>query len=88
MTGTSFALRGQVSQGLFDTEAVVSFKDAKGEDVSLLAPSTLILEGPNGQVIRIRVLQRNGNLFLVRLPGEVYGGGPEVTVREDQLEKV
>jgi hypothetical protein len=88
MNGQEFALKGNVSEGLFSSEAVVSFRDARGQEVSLVAPAVTILKGPHGGLIRIRILQRDGHLYLVRLPGEVYGAGSDVTVTEDQLQKV
>ena len=88
MSTERYALKGAVSEGLFSSERVVSFRDANGKDVSFFAPQALIVDGCAGAVVRVRVLQSEGALRLVSLPGDVYGGGQQVTVTSDQLEKV
>ena len=88
MTSERFALKGALSDGLFSSEAVLSFQDAHGIDVSLIAPMAMVIRKGEGGVVRVRVLQSKGARYLVQLPGEVYGAGQEVVVNEEQLEKV
>jgi hypothetical protein len=37
--------------------------------------------------VKVEVLERKGDLILVRLPRQTFQGPPFITVREDQLEK-
>jgi hypothetical protein len=80
-------LRGTVADGGFPDEAIFSFNDRSGADVSVIAPRSFVkqLKGTAGR-LRVRVLDRQGALFLVELPGEVFGAGRSVTVDEAVLE--
>jgi hypothetical protein len=75
------ALLGKTTPGQFDSEATVTFKDFKGRTVSLIAPTSKV----QGQQVTVRVLATEGDFILIELPGEVFGGGREVTVHKSQI---
>ena len=85
----SYALKGTISKSMFPSEAVISFRDASGNDVAVVAPRELLASCPGAEAaLRVRLVQAADGLRLVELPGEVYGGGRFVTVHEAQLAAV
>ncbi|MFA7248206.1 MAG: hypothetical protein WC273_01070 [Dehalococcoidia bacterium] len=77
-------LKGHIQDGPFESEVILTFKDEKGREVSVIAPRSLV----GGQAIRVRILATAAGRSLVELPGDVFGAGQEVTVREEILEAV
>lgn len=87
------SLRCQVSPGMFSGERAVRGSSAHGDEFSLFVPEELVecrepvVEG--GVIdgwLQVAVLAREGNLVLVRLPGQTFENGQTVTVRDSQLE--
>jgi hypothetical protein len=81
----TYALRGKVSDGLFSTEKIVTFLDAVGNDISVVASDRHVLS-PGALIVRI--LGRQGDQLVVELPGDVYGAGRTVLVSESDVHEV
>ena len=77
-----FLLRGRLERGMFPDESVVVVTDFQGRIVSIVVPDTAI-DRHEGSV-EVRVLERNDDLALVRLPGESFGPSV-ITVRDSDL---
>ena len=82
-----FRLRGRVSAGMFPNEKVVLFADVNGESFSVIVPEYAVTVVGEDGLIDVRVLAEGDNVFLVQLPGEVFGAGRVITVRDFQVER-
>lgn len=83
---TRKALKGEVQDGMFPTEVLMRFRDAAGREVSFFAPSALVRELAGGTgTVSVRVISAEDGEYLVELPGDVYGAGRVVAVRESSL---
>ncbi|MEX0783636.1 MAG: hypothetical protein WD557_13410 [Dehalococcoidia bacterium] len=81
-------LHGQLDDGLFQAERLLTFTDCTGKEVAVVVPaSRLTPTGEHRGTITVRLLGSKGDLWLVELPGEVHGAGREVTVRGSQLQE-
>ncbi len=87
----SLWLRCMASKGQFSNEFAISAKDYRGEEFSLFVSRELV--EPEGDpnisrvpaLMRVRALDRAGDLVLIRLPAETFNNGYTVTVKQDQL---
>ena len=78
-------LKGTVSEGMFPTERSVAFEDHLGNAVSLIIPASAIIQLTDGTFIPVRLVDSDGGLALILLPGEVFGAGKLVTVQGSEL---
>jgi hypothetical protein len=84
-------LRCIASKGQFSSELAISIKDFRGEEFSLFAERESVEpEGdpdirPVPALLRVRLLDQEGELVLIRLPAETFNNGYTVTVKQDQL---
>lgn len=74
-------LRGNISGGMFPDERTVTVRDSSGADIVVVAPAILI----NGNSVRVQVIESREGNSLVLLPGDVFGAGQIVTVRDSDL---
>lgn len=86
-------LECEISSGQFEGERGVDGKQHDGTPFSFFAAADSVKseKAPtNGKTVRgwvkVEVLQREGDLVLVRLPRQTFQGGPFVTVNASQLE--
>jgi hypothetical protein len=83
---TRKALKGEVHDGMFPAEVLIRFRDAAGREVSFFAPIALVRESAGGEgTVSVRVISAENGEYLVELPGDVYGAGRVVVVRESSL---
>ncbi len=82
-----FRLRGRVLAGMFPNEKVVLVSDVNGQFFSVLVPEYAVTAVGEDGLIDVRVLAEGDDVFLVQLPGEVFGAGRVITVRDSQLER-
>ncbi|MXY43539.1 MAG: hypothetical protein F4Y50_05715 [Dehalococcoidia bacterium] len=81
---SNLLLRVEVDDGLFDSEAQVTFNSASGETISAVASRTFLHKDSHGrQVLRVRLLRATGSSYLVELPGDLYGATRDVLVSQD-----
>ena len=78
---------------MFSGEVAVRGEEADGTEFSLFVPEEFVdCNLPRGEsesvegLIHVVVLAREGNLALVRLPGQAFENGQTVTVRDSELE--
>jgi len=84
-------LRCVASKGQFSSELAILGQDYRGEEFSLFVERDFV--EPEGDPdlgdvsarMRVKALDRAGDLVLVRLPGETFSNGYTVTVKQDQL---
>ncbi len=80
-------LQGEVADGQFDSEAIVTFEDASGNKISAIASRTLLQKDSHGrESLRVRLLATDGAVSLVEVPGDLYGATRDVVVRQAILE--
>jgi len=80
-------LQGEVADGQFDSEAIVTFEDASGNKISAIASRTLLQKDSRGrESLRVRLLATDGAVSLVEVPGDLYGATRDVVVRQAILE--
>jgi hypothetical protein len=82
-----------ISRGLFSDEVAARGKTASGAEFSMFVPKEFVnFDEPVPDVgavegwLRVEVLSREGALMLVRLPGEPFENGRNVTVRDSEVE--
>ena len=89
-------LQCEVSAGQFETEAAIRGTDFNGEAFSLFVPARCVKPpvsslGPNewsrGK-LQVEILDTREGNNLVELPGQTFGNGQTITVREAQLERI
>ena len=83
-------LRGRLTSGMFPNERCAVIKDHKGRGRTLVVPDYVVHnlgEGKEG-FIEVQLIERGGNVALVRLPGEVFGSARTVTVDDSELQPV
>ena len=86
---SNFLLRVEVDDGLFDSEARVTFNCASGETISAIASRTFLHKDSLGrQALRVRLLRATGSSYLVELPGDLYGATRDVLVSQDMVATV
>lgn len=79
-----------VSPGQFPTEYAVAGEQHDGKPFSLFAPREAVRppekgdEGPG--LLRVNVVERKGDLALVRLPAQTFENGRHVTVKAAELQ--
>ncbi|HML97356.1 MAG TPA: hypothetical protein PKD75_02675 [Tepidiformaceae bacterium] len=83
---TRKALKGEVHDGMFPAEVLMRFRDAAGREVSFFAPIALVSRSAGAVgTVSVRVISAENGEYLVELPGDVYGAGRVVAVRESSL---
>lgn len=82
-------LRCTVTPGQFPDEYAVGGHQYNGKPFSLFAPAETVQPPPGGRgegKLQVTVLERTGQMNLVRLPGQTFESGRYyVTVSDDQL---
>jgi len=88
------SLRCQVSPGMFSGEVAVRGIAADGAEFSLFVADDFVeSDSPVGGSepvdgwLLVDVLDREGDLVLVRLPGQAFENGQTVTVRDSLIER-
>jgi hypothetical protein len=82
-------LEASVSPGQFPGEYAVSGRQHDGRTFSLFAPADKVREARPGEGqsrVLVEIIDRKGDLYLVRLPAQTFENGQHVTVRASQLE--
>jgi hypothetical protein len=86
-------LRCHISPGMFSGEVAVRGRAADGTEFSLFVPDDFIEREPTARAnapadgwLYVQVLDREGALQLVRLPGQAFENGQTVTVRDSEIE--
>ena len=86
-------LRCQASLGQFEDEFAISGNDHSGETFSFFTHREFVQaeESPGEQqsvnaVLRVTELANEGELVLIRLPGQTLANGQTLTVRRSELE--
>jgi hypothetical protein len=86
-------LRCSVYPGQFSVEYAVTVRQSDGMDVSLFVPQGLVeVEGipasnqPLSGLIRVDLVEKQGELVLVHLPRQTLENGQYITVQANQLE--
>lgn len=82
MAGTRFRLRGSLSQGMFPGGRLITVRDHAGQERTLIAPGTSVL----GDAILVTLVDEDGDIALVRLPGELLDAGRMLSVHHSELE--
>jgi len=77
-----FRLKGELSEGMFPNERVVTVRDHTGQERTLIAPETSVL----GSTILVKLVDKAGDIALVRLPGDLLDSGRMLSVRDSELE--
>ncbi len=78
-----------VSPGQFPTEYAVSGMQYNGKGFSLFAPQETVVPPPSGEgegLVQVEVVDRRGELALVRLPAQSFENGQHVTVSGKTLQ--
>jgi len=88
-------LRCRISAGQFSSECAIVVQNFNGRSFSLFAPKTELTydEAPTDENcvegwIAVDVLNREGNLYLIRLPQTTLESGRFLTVRAEKLDRV
>lgn len=85
-------LKCKAVSGQFSDELALSGSDFQGEIYSLFVNNDLVdVDGDPklGEVdarVKVLVLDRKDGLVLIRLPGQTFGNGSAITVKEGDLE--
>jgi hypothetical protein len=81
-------LNCSISPGQFPSEYAISGVQHNGKPFSLFAPLDRVFVSEadeNDGAIQVELLDRKGDLALVRLPAETFENGQHVTVRWSEL---
>ena len=80
--------------GMFPSEKLVVVEGQWGATSSLFVDNAFIIERMQsaagwrrGPFLCVRIIDKAGESYLVRLPGEVFGGPEAITVRADQVQE-
>jgi hypothetical protein len=82
-------LASAVSPGQFPTEFAVGGTQHNGKPFSLFAPAEAVQAPPDGEgrgLVRVELIERKGDLALVRLPAPTLENGQYVTVQASELQ--
>ena len=80
---SQYRLKGELSPGMFPDEQLVTVRDHQGEYFTLIISSNNVL--PDGAIL-VRLVDKEGDVALVRLPGELLDSGRLLSVRQSELE--
>lgn len=80
-----YGIRGTVSAGMFPNERAIVLTDHNGETYTLIVSADIV---SRDGVIHVRVIDEQGGIALVRLPGELLGAGSVISVQRSELEPV
>ena len=81
---SNFLLPVEVDDGLFDSEAQVTFNCASGETITVVASRTFLQKDSLGrQALLVRLVRATGSSYVVELPGDLYGATRDVLVSRD-----
>lgn len=86
-----FLFKCKASKGQFSDELAVAGADYSGEEFSFFVNEKFV--EPEGDVelgatdahLQVELVERVGQLVLIRLPGRTFGNGSLITVKEDDL---
>ena len=85
----NFLLAVEVSDGQFDSEAIVSFNNASGHPISAIASRSLLQKNSCGhESLRVRLIANKGSFQLVEVPGDLFGATRDVLVANEILEEI
>lgn len=77
-------LKGKLAEGMFPNERLVTVRDYSGQERTLIAPTTSV----HGSTILVKLVDKSGDIALVRLPGDLLDSGRMLSVRETELEPI
>lgn len=89
--GNVLYLKCKASKGQFSDEVAIRGKDFTGEDFSFFVNRDFVQttdDPESGEVnacLSVIPIDSNAGLVLIRLPGQTFGNGSTITVREDDL---
>lgn len=93
MLAKQFWLQCEATTGQFADELAISGKNHRGEEFSFFCHRRFVEteQEPQGSDvvsahIRVTELAKDGELVLVRLPGQTLANGQTITVRRQELE--
>ncbi len=78
-----------VSPGQFPSEYAIAGVQHNGKPFSLFAPQETVSAPSSGEglgLMRVEVVERRGDLVLVRLPAETFENGQYITVNAKALQ--
>lgn len=85
-------LRCKVSKGQFNDEYAVRGNDYRGDEFSFFVNEQFVnLQGDQidanevDAVLTVTCLKQEGDLVLIRLPGQTFSNGSTITVRASEL---
>jgi hypothetical protein len=78
-------LKGRVSPGMFPQERAVLLTDFRGSQFTVLAQESEVLERSGQQFVRVQLLGKGEGVALVAVPGEVFGAGRYISVKNEDL---
>lgn len=94
MPSSNLFLRCNASQGQFADELAISGKDHQGEEFSFFSHRQFVEldREPGGNesvpaLLRVTQLASDGELALIRLPGQTLANGQTITVHRGELEE-
>lgn len=80
----TFKLRGRVERGMFPNEVSFIVTDHEGGSYTVLIPREMVDESQDSPTITVRLVGRENDVALVRVPGEPLDSNV-VSVRDTQL---
>ena len=93
MSAKPYRLQCEATPGQFADELAISGKNHKGVEFSFFCHRQFVEteQEPQGEeavpaYIRVTELDRDGELVLIRLPGQTLANGQTITVRRQELE--
>lgn len=81
---SAFKLRGRVERGMFPNEVSFIVTDHAGDTYIILIPREMVDETQDAPTISVRLIGREDDVVLVRVPGEPLDSNV-VSVNETEL---
>lgn len=84
-----YLLDGSVNDGMWDSEAAVTFRNIDGKEITTLVSRTLLQKDSSGRErLQVLGLSEGDGCLVVAIPGDVYGATRDVAVAPDILEPI
>ena len=83
-----YHLRGELLPGQFPEERAILFEDFRGHEIGVLVWERDVTPDGDEGLIVVKLLEDDGDLKLVGLPGLVFGAQRSATVRAHQLQPI
>lgn len=78
-------LKGHVTEGMFPNERVVVVRDIRGNEITVIVGANLVTHYGGHDGVEVRILEKGSGVWLVRVPGEVFGMGNVLSVPQSEL---